>query len=155
MVLRTHATFAVARVVAARKSFPIARETSFNEAPGDIRILYETLSDNAAPVFWLRPSVARGAAPDLDAPYLLASGESAQLLGRLSITGAAFFGGVNATQANPLGRAAVNPKLDIVAINYYCSAGQLGGIAGRGGSDPKNRKYRELQEAHRHSVSAA
>jgi hypothetical protein len=109
-----------ARIVPTRKSFPVAGETSFNLATGDIGIFYETLSNNTVPVCRLRPSVARGAGShlDLDAPNLLTFDESPQSFGGLVITGTRSFGSIDSTQANPRGRATVGPKLDVVSIDY-------------------------------------
>jgi hypothetical protein len=140
MILGTCPPLAVAGVMPARKSLPIAGKTSFNEAAADVGTLYETLSNNTVPICWPRPSIARSAVTHLYAPHLLAFDKSTQLLGGLVITGALSFWSVNATQADPRGPAALGQKHDIVPINYRCSAGQLSAGSCRAEGSKKTRK---------------
>jgi hypothetical protein len=58
--------------VPARKSFPIARKTPFNETASDIGVTYKALSDNTVSISWWRLSIARGARTHLDAAHPLA-----------------------------------------------------------------------------------
>jgi hypothetical protein len=144
MVRGAKTTFAAPRIVSARKSFPIAYQPSFNEDGRDICVIDKTLSDDAAPVRWLRPSVARGATAYLDATHPLAVDKSAQCLACVVITAAAlYFGRIDPTQTDIPARPAVRAKLDIVPIDdALYQAEKFSGIAGRDAGDEKYQNGR-------------
>jgi hypothetical protein len=152
MILGACTTLAVSRIVTARKSFPIARETSFNETAGDIIVLNKTLSDCTVSIFWRGPSVARSAATNRDTAHLLAFNKSTQRSACLIVPRTLPFRGVNATQANARARTAVSANLDVITVNDGPHLdGKLGSIARCYGGSPKNRKSHDLQKSHCHS----
>jgi hypothetical protein len=116
----------------------------FNEGGSDVCVINEALSDDAAPVRWLRPAVAGGAPAYLDATHPLAVDKSAQRLACLVITATTlYFRRIDPTQANVPARPAVRTNLNVVAIDdALCQAQKFGGIADSDAADENRQNCR-------------